>query len=253
MRDVGRMIRKRCLLTFCAIDALVVFVASGKQGAPSLIISIPVYVVENTAESDACNSRISVKHTPIDVAGLSLRIRSTQFRLRSSRPSMDFAQRTGVCPWPRSARFALNQITGAVESCVRQCLTILNNVPGRPVQFLRDLQKHYAKRSGLSIDTTSARLGTNLLLVALLEVCVASVGTVYANGVLERFSGDGYLDIALAVVAAASVICVGVSLSALWRTRRERAGLRKRVYLALVTHGALSIPGLALIGQFLRA
>jgi hypothetical protein len=120
------------------------------------------------------------------------------------------------------------------------------------MQFLRDLQKHCAKRSVLSINTTPARLGTDLLLVALLEVCVASVGTVYANGVLERFSGDGYLDIALAVVAAASVICVGVSLSALWRSRRESAGLR-RVYLALFTHGALSIPGLTLIGQFLRA
>lgn len=105
----------------------------------------------------------------------------------------------------------------------------------------------------MSINTIPARLGTDLLLVALIEVCAASVGTVYANGVLERFSGDGYLDIALAVVAAASVICVGISLSALWRARGDSAASRKRVYLALLTHGALSIPGLVLIGEFLRA
>ena len=105
----------------------------------------------------------------------------------------------------------------------------------------------------MSINTIPARLGTDLLLVALIEVCAASVGTVYANGVLERFSGDGYLDIALAVVAAASVICVGISLSALWRARGDSAASRKRVYLALLTHGTLSIPGLVLIGEFLRA
>ncbi len=82
---------------------------------------------------------------------------------------------------------------------------------------------------------------------------MAAVGTVYANGVLDRFAGDGYLDISLAVVAAASVICVGVSLSALWRSRRGDAALRRRVYLALVTHGALSMPGLVVIWQLLRA
>ncbi|RQH03846.1 hypothetical protein [Paraburkholderia dinghuensis] len=105
----------------------------------------------------------------------------------------------------------------------------------------------------MSTDTLPTRLGTDLLLVALLEVCVAAVGTVYANGVLDRFAGDGYLDISLAVVATASVICVGVSLSALWRSRRDSAAPRRRVYLALVTHGALSMPGLVLIWQFLRA
>jgi ABC-type spermidine/putrescine transport system permease subunit II len=121
------------------------------------------------------------------------------------------------------------------------------------VQLLRDLQEHFRKRSVLSADTLPVRLGTDLLLFALLEVCVAAVGTVYANGVLDRFAGDGYLDISLTVVAVASVICMGISLLALWRWRRRNAAACRRIYLALVAHGVLSIPGLGLIWQFFRA
>jgi hypothetical protein len=136
---------------------------------------------------------------------------------------------------------------------VRNYLTIFDNIRSMPVQFLRELQKSFGERSVLSIDTMPVRLGTDLLLVALLEVCVATVGTVYANGVLDRFAGDGYLDISLTVVALASVICVGISLLALWRTRHGSAATCKRVYLALAMHGVLSIPGLGLLWQFFSA
>jgi len=95
------------------------------------------------------------------------------------------------------------------------------------------------------------RIGADLLLVALLEVCAAAVGTLYADGVLERFAGDGYLCIALVVVAAASVICVGISVSALWRSRHDGTAPSRLVCLALITHGMLAMPGLVLIGRFL--
>jgi hypothetical protein len=98
------------------------------------------------------------------------------------------------------------------------------------------------------VDAMPIRIGADLLLVALLEVCVAAVGTVYADGVLERFTGEGYLCATLAVVAAASVICVGISISALWRARHDSTASSRLVCLALVTHGMLAMPGLVLIG-----
>lgn len=122
-----------------------------------------------------------------------------------------------------------------------------------PVQFFRELQEYFRKRFVLSIDTLPARIGTDLLLFAILEVCVATVGTVYANGVLDRFAGNGYLDISLTVVSVASVICIGISVLALWRSRRRSAATCRRIYLALVTHGVLSMPGLGLIWQFFQA
>lgn len=97
------------------------------------------------------------------------------------------------------------------------------------------------------------QIGADLLLVALLEVCVATVCTLYADGVLERFAGDGYLCIALTVVAAASVICVGISALALWRSRHDGTAPSRLVCIALVTHGMLATPGLVLTGRFLWA
>jgi hypothetical protein len=98
-----------------------------------------------------------------------------------------------------------------------------------------------------------SRIGVDLLLVAVLEVCVAAVGTVYADGVLEGFAGDGYLEIALAVVALASLICLGVLFVVLLRARRKSRAPSALVRLALVTHGMLAIPGLMAIWHCLDA
>jgi len=57
----------------------------------------------------------------------------------------------------------------------------------------------------------------------------------------------------LAVVAVASIICVGVSLLVLARARRKGRARTSLIGLALVTHSMLAVPGIFIVWQVLKA